>query len=92
MVTYASIDPGSPTVVTDYPASHAAAVTPSNTTDLTYVARGLYIGVAGNVTLDTQGGESSVLFTGLLAGTILPVLTTRVRSTGTTATSIVALW
>lgn len=76
----------------DSPAKNAAAVTPNDSTDLTNTARALYIGGAGNVTLDTAGGQTSVAFTGLTAGTILPVRTARVRSTGTTATNIVALW
>jgi hypothetical protein len=74
------------------PATRAAAVTPSDSTDLATVARALYIGGAGNVVLDTAGGDTSVTFTGLAAGTILPVRVARVRSTSTTATSIVALW
>lgn len=74
------------------PAKHAAAVTPSDTTDLTTAARSLYIGGAGNVTLDTVGGETSVLFAGLTAGSVLPVRAQRVRATGTTATNLVALW
>lgn len=76
----------------DSPAQNAAAVTPNDSTDLTNTARALYIGGAGNVTLDTAGGQTTVAFVGLAAGTILPVRTARVRSTGTTATNIVALW
>lgn len=76
----------------DSPGLHAAAVTPNDSTDLTTMARGLYIGGAGNVTLDTAGGETTVAFVGVPAGTTLPIRTARVRSTGTTATNIVALW
>jgi hypothetical protein len=35
---------------------------------------------------------ATTLFTGILAGTLLPVRATRVKATGTTATNIVALW
>lgn len=76
----------------DSPALHAAAVTPNDSTDLTTTARGLYIGGAGNVTLDTAGGETTVAFVGLTAGSVLPVRVARVRATGTTATNIVAIW
>ena len=75
----------------DSPATRAAAVTPNDSTDLATAARALYIGGAGNVSLDTVGGDT-VTFTGLAAGTILAVRTARVRSTSTTATAIVALW
>lgn len=76
----------------DAPAMHAAAVTPNDSTDLTTASRSLYIGVAGDVTLDTVGGETSVLFKAVPAGTVLPVRASRVRSTGTTATNITAMW
>lgn len=76
----------------------AAAVTPSNTADIPYVGGGdinwpcvLFIGGAGNLRVLTAGGDD-VTFTGVLAGSFLPVQVTRVFSTGTTATNIVALW
>jgi len=51
----------------------------------------LYIGGAGNVSVVTIGGEQ-IGFTGLAAGTILPVQVRRLRATGTTATNVNALW
>lgn len=73
------------------PATAAVAVTPSDATDLTSVANALYVGGAGNINLDMPDG-STVLFYNVLAGTILPVRTRRVRSTSTTATNIIALY
>lgn len=75
----------------DSPALHAAAVTPSDSTDLATTARGLYVGGAGNIAVTTAGGDD-VTFTGVGAGTILPVRVARVKATSTTATAIVALW
>ena len=75
----------------DSPAKHAAEVTPSDSTDLTTFARALYIGGAGDVKIDTVAGET-VTFVGITAGSILPVRAARVYATGTSATSIVALW
>ena len=69
----------------------AAAVTPSDGTDLTNTTRGLFIGGAGNVTVIMANGET-VTFTAPVVGTILPIRVTRVKATGTTATAIVALW
>jgi hypothetical protein len=74
------------------PAVGAAAVTPNDGTDLAVLpARALYIGGAGNISVDTAAGDT-VTFSGLAAGTILPVSVKRVRSTSTTATLIVALY
>jgi hypothetical protein len=72
------------------PGYDAAAVTPSDTTHLGNV-RALYIGGAGDVRIDTEGG-STVTFVGVQAGSILPVRAARVYSTSTTATSIVAIY
>ena len=73
------------------PTYDAASVTPSDSADLAKPTRGLYIGGAGNVKLDTEGG-TAVTFNGLTAGSILPVRTTRVYATGTTATDIIAMY
>lgn len=76
----------------DGPAWNAAAVTPNDSTDLSVTARALYIGGAGDVKVDMVSTGTAVTFTGLLAGTVLPVRAARVYSTDTTATNIVAIW
>ena len=76
----------------DSPGTHAIAVTPSDTNDLTHVSLLLYIGVTGDVTLDTVGGEPTILFKAVPAGTQLKIRATRIRATGTTATNIVAIY
>jgi hypothetical protein len=73
------------------PAEYAAAVTPSDSTDLATTARALFIGGAGNANVDMPDG-GTVLFSGLAAGSILPVRVRRVRATSTTATLIIALY
>lgn len=73
------------------PANEAEAVTKSDTTKLTGMARALYVGGAGNASL-LMGDGTSILFSGLSAGTILPVRFRRVNSTDTTATLMVALY
>ncbi|NBX51210.1 hypothetical protein EBT25_15100 [bacterium] len=81
-------------------AYRAAAVTPSNSTDIPSVSTQdgsgnngcvLYVGGAGNLKVTTAGGDE-VTFTGVLAGSFIPVQVVKVWSTGTSATSIVALW
>lgn len=73
-----------------HPASHAEAVTPSDTVDLVVVSRALWIGGAGTITVILLSG-ATVLFSGIPAGTLLPLRVSRVKSTGTTATLIVGL-
>ena len=70
------------------PATKAAAVTPNDTTDLPFTAKRLHIGTGGTVALVTSGGDT-VTYTAA-SGTYLNVRAARVKSTGTTATNIVA--
>ena len=72
------------------PATIAEAVTPSDSIDLTNVCRALWIGGAGNISVIMANG-ATVLFSGVAAGTMLPLRVSRVRSTSTTATLIVAI-
>lgn len=65
------------------------AVTKHDTTILEEF-KALFIGGEGDVKVGNTEGDA-VTFSGLAAGTILPVYGTRVYSTGTTATLIVAL-
>ena len=78
------------------PAIDAAAVTPDDANDITrrnnQVVRGLYVGTGGNVTVRMRGETTTVLFSNVPAGSILPVMVDRVMATGTTASNIVALF
>ena len=74
----------------DAPASGAVAVTPDDATDLGEVTRALYVGVAGDIAVVMKSGQE-VSFTGVAAGTILPLRIARVKATGTTAGNIVGL-
>ena len=51
----------------------------------------LYIGGPGNVTMTTNGSDTITLV-GLNGGQFVPVQCVKVFATGTTATSIIALW
>lgn len=74
------------------PAQGLAAVTPNNAADLPVSpTRGLYVGVSGDVSVVTAQGDT-VLLKGLAAGILHPLAVVRVRSTGTTATDIVAAY
>ena len=89
MMAYSTENPESATqalhVSWDY-----SAVTPSDSTDLDVIARAIYVGGAGNVVAVKHNGDT-VTFTGVQAGTVLPIAVRRINSTSTTATGIIAL-
>lgn len=77
------------------PSDNAVAVTPNDSTDLANRPRALWIGGAGNLVVhmrDATGAAASVTFSNVAAGTLLPIRPSRVLNTGTTASSIVAVW
>lgn len=76
------------------PANEAATITPSDTVDIaTGPTRGVYVGVAGDVTAVMAGGsQATVLFKNVPTGVILPISVKRINATGTTATTMLALF
>lgn len=71
--------------------STAIAVTPSDATDFTSGrCDAIYVGGAGNITAIVGG--AAVLFTAVPVGAVLRISATRVNSTATTATALVALY
>lgn len=68
----------------------AFAVTKSDTTVFVRKVAALFVGGAGDVAVKMESGET-VTFSAVLAGTIMPISVTQVLSTGTNATSIVAI-
>ena len=69
---------------------NAAAVTTSDTANLSPTAWALFVRTGGTLKVDTLGGQSAVALT-VPAG-LFPLMVTRVYATGTAATGIVALW
>lgn len=69
----------------------AVAVTPNDSVDISLApCIGLFVGGAGNLVVTMSDGND-VTFTGVPAGWWMPISVTRVKSTGTTATNIVAV-
>lgn len=68
----------------------AAAVTPSDSINLTYPSV-IYVGSTGNVKVTTAQGDV-VTFSSLPTGFVIPVQVIRVWSTGTTASSLIAIY
>lgn len=73
------------------PGRNAATVTPSDSVDLTYPSRALWVGGVGNISVEMLDGGTQV-FEGVIAGSLLPLQVTRVNSTDTTATLIVSVF
>jgi hypothetical protein len=78
-------------------AEKALAITATDTTATIYEPGVLYVGVAGTVALIPYGASAAtnstrVVFPGVPAGTVLPVLTQRVTATDTTARGFVILY
>lgn len=69
--------------------AYTQAVTPSDSADLPGgVTRAIMVGVDGNLAVTYANGSSDIIF--LLAGVVHPIQVARIKSTGTTATSIKA--
>ena len=75
----------------DSPARAAADVTPNDFADLATTSRAIYVGTGGNLAVEMADG-SAVTFAGVVAGSVLPLRVAKVRSTGTTAGGLIALW
>ena len=71
------------------PASDCFAITPSDTVNFVCMAKAVYVGGAGNMTVVTPSG-SVVLFSGMTAGSVIPVMCIRVYASAT-ATGLVGL-
>jgi hypothetical protein len=71
--------------------SHAFAITKNDNANLAQSTRGIYVGAAGDLKIDTTNGDT-VTLVGLAAGVVHPIAAKKVYSTGTTATGIVGLY
>lgn len=72
------------------PAERAAVVTPHDTNTIENT-RSVFVGGAGNIKVTMHDG-TDVTFVGVGAGTFMPIQVIRVFATGSTATSILALY
>jgi len=74
------------------PAINFLAVTPSDTVDLLPTgARALYVGTGGDVVAINASGDP-ITFKNVPSGAFMPIYTTRVNATDTTADDIIALF
>jgi hypothetical protein len=77
-------------VALDSPSGRLVAITKNDSTVLE-TTRGLYVGSGGNVVVTDNTG-ADVTFTGVAAGTLLPIRVTKVKSTNTTAADFMGLY
>ena len=70
-------------------ATDAFTITPSDGTQLQTHVRSIYVGTGGNITVTMPSGD--VQFPNVPDGAILPVQTSWVKATGTTATNLVGM-
>ena len=75
---------------TQSPISHAVAITPDDTADLSHLTRALYVGTGGDVRVTLADG-STLTFVNMVQGWH-PIRVTRVWAAGTTAEFLVGGW
>jgi hypothetical protein len=73
----------------DSPGCNAEPVTPDDNTDLSFVARALWVGTAGDLTVRMPGQTTPVTYVN--ASGWMPIRVDRVMATGTAAADIVAV-
>lgn len=69
----------------------AFAITPSDTVDLTYPTRAIYVGVGGNLAVIMGDDSTAITFLGVVTGGFYPIAVDRVMATNTTATNLIGL-
>lgn len=76
-----------------YVAPYIVAKTPtkSDTTNEAAAFRGIFVGGAGNISVNMMDG-SDVVFTAIPVGTFMPVSGQRINNTNTTATNLLILY
>lgn len=73
------------------PYTHAAAITKSDTDELTHVTRAIWVGGAGDMCVVTASGEE-VTITSIPDGCLIPIRAKQVKATATDCTDMIALW
>jgi hypothetical protein len=67
------------------PPRNTFAITPSDTTELPFVTRAVYVGATGDITARLAGDTGSVTLKAVPAGSTLPIRARQIYATGTTA-------
>lgn len=75
----------------EYPAKNWVAFAKSDTDNLDYVSRALFVGTGGDVAA-VSADDDVVTFKNVPSGSVLPIRVKRVNSANTTAADFVALY
>lgn len=70
--------------------SGAFKITPYDTANLVHPAKGIYVGVTGDIKADMINGDTAVVFKAVPVG-VLNIYVKKIYATGTTATNLVGL-
>lgn len=73
------------------PIANMFTITPSDSADLPFITRAIYVGGDGNIKLTTLGNET-VTMTGVKGGVIYPIRVKRVFDSDTSATDLLGLY
>jgi hypothetical protein len=74
------------------PSCRSDAVTTHNTNPLPVVSDELYVGVGGDITMRLEKDASDRTFKNVIQGSTLYLRATHIRTTGTTATNLIAIY
>jgi hypothetical protein len=74
------------------PCRSSFSITPSDTTELPFVTRAIYVGGSGDLTVRLAGDTAQVTLKAVAVGTMLPIRVRQVYVTGTGATLLVGLY
>lgn len=75
------------------PVSKAYSVTPHDTNEIgAYVPKAIWVGTGGTLVVILLGDSASVTLTNIPNGSLLPIRAKIIKSTGTTASGIVAFY
>ena len=72
------------------PGRNFFTITPSDSVNFPFTARGIYVGAFGDIVAISEQGVA-ITFKAVPQGTILPIMALRINATNTTATNLVAL-
>jgi hypothetical protein len=74
------------------PPTNSFVITPSDTLELPFVTRAVYVGAAGDITLRLAGDTGSHIIKAVAVGTTLPIRARQIYATGTVASQLVGLY
>ena len=76
----------------DTPPIHEFSITPSDSNQLPFVTRAIYVGGAGNIAVILAGDSTPVTFKAVPLGAVLKLRAAQVMATNTTAANLVGLY